>query len=232
MKDIDVCLQYGYSPEYKLPFEKTMQCWEAVGETPIIGEAWDSHNWFHQSAARNIAARQGTKPIILFVDADMAPSPEIIPYLEEYGRRLLTEQRFVACVNWRVADPLWPDRKPDDPLPPAVVEFMKAPYCPLEWEQQWKAAKVWANYMNTRYGPLIVPRRAFEASGGYCEEFIGWGCEDDDFQAALEQEGYKLLTDKDVRFLQLPHTRLLHWTGEIQRQRNLRMYKLRNKVTW
>jgi len=36
------------------------------------------------------------------------------------------------------------------------------------------------------WGGILVGREAFDAVGGYCDRYLGWGCEDDDLIAKLE----------------------------------------------
>jgi N-terminal domain of galactosyltransferase len=48
----------------------------------------------------------------------------------------------------------------------------------------------WEQRILTHYhwGSVLIERRMFEAVGGYCTEYVGWGCEDDDLLIKLNSQ--------------------------------------------
>lgn len=212
---IDVCIPYGPRPDLDAPFNKAWRSWIQQGAVPdqdLFHEGiWTPDRLFSQSASRNAAAKRGKNPWILFADADMVPSPDALEFL-----RTLTvpenENFIFNLVGWRTPDPLWPNRGEDDPITPDIVHFYITDD-PAKWRALYSEARVW--YGNQVYGPVFLPRAAFEALGGYCEEFSGWGGEDDDFLIRLQKVGYRLRSSDKPYFIQCPHvsTRLLDPPG-------------------
>ena len=57
-------------------------------------------------------------------------------------------------------------------LPPRELAATSEPT-----EQRWRSPFHW--------GGLLVERELFTAVGGYCADYVGWGCEDDDLLAKV-----------------------------------------------
>ncbi|WP_432994594.1 galactosyltransferase-related protein [Dactylosporangium sp. CA-233914] len=60
------------------------------------------------------------------------------------------------------------------------------------------------------WGGFLLPRGVFDAAGGYCARYLGWGCEDDDLIAKLESRGEVLRAwrvAKTLTCLHLEHPR-------------------------
>jgi hypothetical protein len=73
------------------------------------------------------------------------------------------------------------------------------------------------------WGGILLPRQLFELVGGYCEQYIGWGGEDDDLLFKLETRSPILrawCTAPELQCLHAEHPRL-EITEEVRRNRQL-----------
>lgn len=129
---------------------------------------------FHRGRARNDAALNARRDVLVIADADTIPdaaavaaavqavtdreAPWVLPYAENsYFNLSESSTQWVLGCN------------------PATTTI-PAPTNPEAFEHQITS---WA-------GCLVVPRVAFEAVGGYDERFTGWGYEDNAFRIALD----------------------------------------------
>lgn len=78
-------------------------------------------------------------------------------------------------------------------LPPDELAVTSGPA-----EQRWRSPFHW--------GGLLLERALFTAVGGYCPDYAGWGCEDDDLLAKVT-----LMTSVSVAWRAAPTLRCLHF---------------------
>jgi predicted glycosyltransferase involved in capsule biosynthesis len=125
----------------------------------------------NKSKAVNLAAKKAARDILVIADADVIYDPEIIvesirllnnaawvvPFTEIYDIEKAVTERLLKT------EPRWP-------IDVNIKECTKA-----NWIYDGFAGKV-----------LVIPKRNFEAVGGFDERFIGWGGEDDAFSHAVK----------------------------------------------
>lgn len=87
------------------------------------------------------------------------PSSALVPYA---GERMEWE-RFGKGALRATTPMVWPPRAAYDPGLPEPMQRQ----APFHW------------------GQLLVPARRFAEVGGYCHQYAGWGCEDDDLLVKL-----------------------------------------------
>ncbi len=215
---IDVCVPYGPRPDLEAPFAKAHRAWSYEGIDIFTEGIWTPERLFNQAASRNAAARSGSAPWILFVDADMVPEPGCITELNQLAAS--TDNTVWNLTGWRTPDHLWPDRGENDPIPLDIVNFYLSDD-PERWHRLYSEARPW--YGNKVYGPVLVPRVSWEAVNGYHEGYAGWGGEDDDFLIRLQRAGCRLMPSERPGFIQCPHvsTRLIDPPGTKDRNISL-----------
>jgi len=223
-KLIDVCIPYGPRPDLVEPYLKALQAWNHENVTPFVQGIWSDNGTFSQSRSRNAAAKCGNAPWILFVDADMVIEPSGMKDLVSLATDSVPS--VYTLVGWRTPDDAWPERT-DQPLPKAITDWFAADYSPEQWHALYDGATLWRG--NAVYGPVLLPRSAWEALNGYCEDFSGWGGEDDDFLIRLRQYGFHLNSRQHPGFIQCPHksTRLVDPPGV--KDSNLKLLAARNE---
>jgi hypothetical protein len=62
------------------------------------------------------------------------------------------------------------------------------------------------------WGGLLLPRQLFDRIGGYCQQYIGWGCEDEDLLVKITADGDSFIVrgwqaDHSWNCLHLEHLR-------------------------
>lgn len=127
-------------------------------------------NDINKAKAVNLAAQKATRDIFVIADADIVYDPQII--LESI--HLLKDAAWVVPFTEIYDIPKYETRKllkktPKWPLDVDLANCNKA---------NW-IYKEFAGKLN------IIPRKNFEAAGGFDERFVGWGGEDDAFSHAV-----------------------------------------------
>lgn len=147
--------------------------------TIIVGTS--AQTPFNRSEARNNAFRASDADILLVADADTVVQPDairgavrligngapwVIPYREQAGYYSLSRNATTRIL----------DLDPGSDIP--------EPSDPDDWEHKHASP---ADPLPSWAGLLVLPRKAWEAVGGYDEAFLGWGYEDVAFRAALDR---------------------------------------------
>jgi GT2 family glycosyltransferase len=64
----------------------------------------------------------------------------------------------------------------------------------MDWKARWYSLVRHPRRPKLYGGNFGIWRRDFEAVNGFNEEFVGWGCEDDEFRVRLVRAGIRLRT--------------------------------------
>jgi hypothetical protein len=155
---------------------------------------------------RNLAAAAARAPVLYLGDADIVPLGQ-----DFLARALEFRENRVLIQPWmyRLVDP--PDAPDRDTWePPGRGQF-----CHVALDPDGRLARVgperftwlnpeimvvepppgvgWLNEDGTawrafpfHWGGILLDHSTFDAVGGYCARYVGWGCEDDDLIAKLE----------------------------------------------
>jgi hypothetical protein len=125
---------------------------------------------FSRSAARNEAFDMSTGDILVVSDADtICESQTVIKALRALDQGapwVVAHDRYYSLTREYTNRLL--SQSPSTPL-----------MHPFESD--------WIMHACSLAGVLVIPRAAWERVGGYNEEFIGWGFEDNEFAARLDQ---------------------------------------------
>ncbi len=155
---------------------------------------------------RNLAVAAARAPVLYLGDADIVPLGR-----DFLGRLLALREDRVVIQPWmyRLVNPR---EAPDGSLSPPpgrartchVSVAADGRLTPVDGERfTWLGPDLmvveppsgvgWRNTDGTTWRPfpfhwggILVDRTAFDAVGGYCARYVGWGCEDDDLIAKLE----------------------------------------------
>lgn len=158
----------GGDPHRERLLEWNLRRWEYLlpDAQIVIGE--DDSEPFNRARARNRAAAAATGDILIVADADTATSATGLfsALVLASGGDWCLPYTWYYNLN-ETATSVLLDQSPFDPIERPVDGF---DHC--------LAASV--------AGVLVIPRAAFDAAGGYCEKFDGWGYEDNAFAAAAD----------------------------------------------
>jgi hypothetical protein len=171
-------------------WEFVKERWSAL-DWPIIEGHHDDGLW-NAAVARNAAAREaGDWDVAVFIDADTIPRDinAIREAVELAARSGSLVRPFRTYVNL------------DEDASKAVLETGSLPAMPRR-PRRWEAGV--KSLTDATGGIAIVPRRLWDAVGGYDERFKGWGSEDAAFSLACSVLGGLKLTNGEVWHLWHP----------------------------
>ncbi len=150
------------------------------------------HNGFQLARCRNEGVAASSAPYILFLDGDCLVAPDHI-------RTHLTHRR-VGRVCGTVFHRL--TRAASASISLARVADGSFRRLTLGSERRRLAILAWKSEIYQRFGHPTRPklmgcniglwRSDYERVNGYDENFVGWGCEDDDLRARLARAGMKI----------------------------------------
>ncbi|KAA9019494.1 galactosyltransferase-related protein [Niallia endozanthoxylica] len=124
---------------------------------------------FNRCKAINAAAEKASRNVFVLADADVIYDPDLLvesvlslqkaPWVIPFNRILDISQKKTEEIL--KIEPSWP------------LSLTNENY------SEFKIDKLFAGKLN------VLSREAFEKVGGYDEQFLGWGCEDDAFLLAM-----------------------------------------------
>lgn len=162
-------------------FDWVEERWHEVcpGFEFVVGHD-DPHD-FNRSKARNRAFGESTGDIIVISDADtVCPMDNILNAIHRVEH--CQDRHSDKSCFWEIAHTNYYSLTEEYTSwllmqPPSMV--LKTPG-PGQYDWMMKA--------RSTAGVLVMERRAYEAIGGYNEEFNGWGWEDTDFAVRMTKE--------------------------------------------
>ena len=157
-----------------------------------VGFTTHEHRGFELARCRNEGVRASTAPYLLFLDGDCLIPPDHI------HQHLKRRRRGVARAGYCV----WMDKTTSEQIDLANIqtgEFQKLA-CPSEIRRLARIDRKarWQNFIRHPTKPKMfggnigIARSDYEAVNGYDEQFIGWGCEDDDLRIRLRRVGVRV----------------------------------------
>jgi predicted glycosyltransferase involved in capsule biosynthesis len=126
---------------------------------------------FSRSATHNMAAKQATKDVLLFCDADMVFDLDLI----ENGLKIVRDVPWIAPMNqkwdfgWQASNQLL------NMDAGVEIKSLNLPTC-----RKWGAERCRAGAM------IMITRENYFKMGGFDERFNGWGYEDNAFLLMAE----------------------------------------------
>lgn len=142
---------------------------------------------FNRSQARNDAFARSTGDMLLIADADTVFNPAQIfkanQLIQECGAPWVIpyqgHENNVDAVSREIGRYYNLSQK-------ATAYILDSP--PESELQEPPDAELYEHKLTSWAGLLVLPRKAWEAVGGYDENFIGWGYEDGAFRTALDHK--------------------------------------------
>jgi glycosyltransferase involved in cell wall biosynthesis len=196
-----------YSPEYLAVAQEFADRLTIV--SVLVDVAWNT------SRARNIAIRQATGQVVVFLDADMAVPPT---FLQNLYDRYYSHRQNVCVVGQMVGYDQTAGH--DTEVPEAVsyewcreilAGYEAQPTAPLEdkrWRPEYAQAAVRLPWALLRTAIAAVPRELIARHQLLFDEgFQGWGPEDQEWAFRISQTGTPILLCRDVYAVHLPHER-------------------------
>jgi glycosyltransferase involved in cell wall biosynthesis len=156
------------------------------------------------SASRNAASQCGKSELILFLDDDMVVGePGALRKAIAVGQRV--DFACGAIRHW--SPPSWPRLiRKDDPTNKVISTLSHTSTEPLSINRISGKNIIDNRSYLANFG--TVKRSAFEAVGGYDEDYVGWGYQDTDLMYRLCLEGYEydLFSAHGIVIYHLAHT--------------------------
>ncbi len=143
------------------------------------------------ASARNLGAKTAKRDLILFIDDD-------IEFTIENVQKILKrfEEREPACYNpnWKYSDELLGIVK-NTSFGRFLLQHNLTSYKGWVPELKWTDSLFEVNKLAGFF--MLIPKGAFISSGGFDEEFINQGTEDDELCIRLKKIGIKLYVDAE-----------------------------------
>lgn len=154
--------------------------------------ATHAHDGFLPSRCRNEGAAMTTADYLLFLDGDCAvPKDHVWQHLQH-------RQPHVAMAGYCY----WFDQATSSRITPEIIRsgaYVKW----TEWRRMWDLKRfAWKSHLYSRLHHPTKPKlfggnagiwhADYERVNGYDEQYVGWGCEDDDFRIRLRRAGVRV----------------------------------------
>jgi GT2 family glycosyltransferase len=153
-----------------------------------------SHVGFHAARCRNDGVRHSTAPHLLFVDGDCLLPPDHIEQHLRYARPGMATCSYCIRLDHAVCQH-------------ATLEAVRSGAF-VQWAsreqkhtlRQMHLKAIWYSLIRHktkpafRSGNFALARSEFERVNGFDENFVGWGCEDDDFGRRLKACGIRTIS--------------------------------------
>lgn len=174
----------------------------------LVAEAWNLPR------ARNLAIRQASGRVLVFLDADMALPPNFLVNLRErhfaHGQRACVVGKMVGYDAVRLSDVDHVDVLPYEHYRPLLAEMERTDGggADARWTPEYAGPFSMFPWAFARGGLLSVPRATVVENDLYFDEnFLGWGAEDQEWALRVALTGTPILLGEDVYGLHLPHLR-------------------------
>jgi GT2 family glycosyltransferase len=188
----------------RVPFEVVVTDDGSTDDTPQVVQRFartvdfpvrfvtQEHRGFHAARCRNHGAKEAIASYLIFFDGDCIFPPDHLQ------RHLRARRPGMA----RTGDSYRLDRVASERVDDAAIRTGAF----VRWvsrAERWRMRRRWVRelfYSTIRHdlkpkvmaGNLAVWRSDFERINGFDEEFVGWGCEDDDLGHRLRQAGVRI----------------------------------------
>jgi validoxylamine A glucosyltransferase len=135
------------------------------------------------AAARNLGVRASTGSVLLFLDGDMVPDPDLV------GAHLAHHVEGIAFFAYRRHYPIHLVERYPGALDYASLRRASCPDPRLAQYRIWERPQPFRHFYSCN---CSVPAAAFCAVGGFDERYEGWGGEDIDLGWRLVQSGVSI----------------------------------------
>lgn len=200
-----VVSDYGSHPSNRIEIQELCDSFQAQVVVTETAGPWS------RARALNIGAQASRSKWLIFTDADMIFSTQLLSMWDTYRRALGDESMYLAqCKK----------------LPP-IVDF------PRDWRPEYYALFEQRGRLFETYGHggfQVLTRAAFEKIGGFNEQYTVWGSEDNDLTHRVEALGIQVCWLHSGELLHQWHIKSVS-QSDLQRNRDL-FKSLRNEFTF
>jgi glycosyltransferase involved in cell wall biosynthesis len=150
------------------------------------------HDGFQLARTRNDGVRASSAPYLVFLDGDCVAPPDHI------AQHLLRRRHRTAMAGFcYYLDAVTSARIDEAAVEAGTFEQLPTPAQKKQLRRMDRKARLYALLRHPRrpklYGGAFgMWRRDYELVNGFNEEFVGWGCEDDEFRIRLARAGIRV----------------------------------------
>jgi GT2 family glycosyltransferase len=152
------------------------------------------HSQFHAARCRNDGARATTAPHLMFIDGDCLLPPD---HIEQHLRAW--QPGGVTCgycirLDQSVSHQVTLEAVRSGEFVAWAPAEQRGKLRRMHYKALWYGAIGHATKPAFRGGNFALARVDFERVNGFDENFLGWGCEDDDFGRRLRAGGVRMIS--------------------------------------
>jgi GT2 family glycosyltransferase len=144
------------------------------------------HTCFHAARCRNDGARRASAPHLLFVDGDCLLPPDHVEQHLSAGRTGTVTCSYCVRLDEGVSQQATLESVQSGAFVSWATSEQRGKLRQMHYKALWYGLIGHATKPSFRSGNFALARADFERVNGFDENFLGWGCEDDDFGRRLK----------------------------------------------
>jgi GT2 family glycosyltransferase len=152
------------------------------------------HTCFHAARCRNDGARQSSAPHLLFVDGDCLLPPDHVEQHLDAGRAGAVTCSYCVRLEEAVSQQASLETVRSGEFVNWATAEQRSKLRQMHYKALWYGLIGHATKPAFRSGNFALARADFERVNGFDENFLGWGCEDDDFGRRLKAAEVRTLS--------------------------------------
>jgi GT2 family glycosyltransferase len=152
------------------------------------------HARFHAARCRNDGARSSTAPHLMFIDGDCLLPPDHIEQHLRAGRVGGVTCGYCIRLDQDLSHQVTLDVVRSGEFVAWAPPEQRGKLRQMHYKALWYGVIGHATKPAFRGGNFALARGDFERVNGFDENFLGWGCEDDDFGRRLRAVGIRMIS--------------------------------------
>jgi glycosyltransferase involved in cell wall biosynthesis len=144
------------------------------------------HTCFHAARCRNDGARRAKAPHFLFVDGDCLLPPNHVEQHMAASRPGVATCSYCVRLDQEVSQQATIEAVRSGEFAAWATAEQRSRLRHMHYKALWYGLIGHATKPSFRSGNFALARNDFERVNGFDENFLGWGCEDDDFGRRLK----------------------------------------------
>jgi GT2 family glycosyltransferase len=153
-----------------------------------------AHSQFHAARCRNDGARATAAPHLMFIDGDCLLPPDHVEQHLRAWRPGGVTCGYCIRLDQSVSHQVTLDVVRSGEFVEWAPGEQRTKLRHMHYKALWYGAIGHATKPAFRGGDFLLARADFERVNGFDENFLGWGCEDDDFGRRLRAAGVRLIS--------------------------------------
>jgi glycosyltransferase involved in cell wall biosynthesis len=152
------------------------------------------HTDFHAARCRNEGVRQSSAPYLLFMDGDCLMPPDHVEQHLRAARPETVTCSYCVRLDQAVSQQATLEAVRGGVFTQWATSEQLATLRHMHFKSIWYGLIGHATKPAFRSGDFALARAAFQRVNGFDENFLGWGCEDDDFGRRLRAAGIRTVS--------------------------------------